>query len=86
MNHFGLSVEREARSDFTSTLDEAGIFTHALQTPWHEGMKVAWFHGYYRGHWHIFKPNLDERGGEGFFRFFFFSLRKPLIRRAVTCA
>lgn len=27
MNHFGLLVEPEARSDFTSTLDEAGILT-----------------------------------------------------------
>lgn len=28
MIHFGLSVEPEAGSDFTSTLDGAGIFTH----------------------------------------------------------
>lgn len=28
MNHFGLSVEAEARSDFTSTLDGADVFTH----------------------------------------------------------
>lgn len=61
MNHFGLSVEPEARSDFTSTLDGAGIFTHAANPlAWRcLHLAVTTGGGRGRGHWSVSKPDLD---------------------------
>lgn len=78
MNHFGLSVEPEARSDFTSTLDGAGIFTHAANP-------LAW---------RCLHLAVTTGGGaveciEARFVFFnscLFVLRTLLMRRTVTCA